>query len=136
MVDILVQFFTQYAGYLVAISLFIAVLTLVLIPILIIKLPADYFLRANRKHRTDKYHPLITLSFIAVKNLLGVLFLLLGFVLLFLPGQGLLLIFAGLLIMNYPGKYKLECWLVKRRGVLRALNAIRVRKGKPALLLP
>jgi len=45
------------------------------------------------------------------------------------PGQGLLTLLVGLLLMNFPGKYQLERWLVGRPGVLGALNWLRRRGG-------
>ncbi len=131
----LFDFLTEHIEWLIAFSLLSAVLTLALVPVLITNIPADYFSHHHRL-RIRKQHPLISLAIKAIKNLLGAVFLLIGFVLLFLPGQGLILIFAGLLIMNYPGKYALERWLIQRRGVLPALNALRVRYGKPPLLPP
>jgi len=50
-----------------------------------------------------------------------------------LPGQGLLTIVTGLLLINYPGKYKLEQKLVAIPSVFRALNWIRVKANKPPL---
>jgi hypothetical protein len=41
----------------------------------------------------------------------------------------MLTLLAGLLLMNFPGKYQLERWLVTRPGVLRALNWLRGRQG-------
>lgn len=131
----LLNFLTEHAGLLVTFSILSAVLTLALVPILILRIPADYFSHQRRLH-IPRRHPLFNIFIKVAKNLLGAVFLLVGFVLLFLPGQGLLLIFVGLLIMNYPGKYVLERWLIQRRGVLPALNALRVRRGKPALLPP
>ena len=49
---------------------------------------------------------------------------------LFTPGQGILSILAGLLLMNFPGKFRLERWLVQRPGVLKSLNWLRARRGK------
>lgn len=131
----LLNFFTEHAGLLVGLSLLTAVLTLVLVPVLIISIPADYFNHHHRLH-ISKRHPVLNIVIKIAKNILGAVFLLVGFVLLFLPGQGLLLILAGLLIMNYPGKYALERWLIQRPGVLPALNALRLRRGKPPLLPP
>ena len=129
------NFFTEHAGLLVALSLLSAVLTLALVPVLIIRIPADYFSHHRRLH-ISKRHPLLNIVIKVAKNFLGAVFLLVGFVLLFLPGQGLLLILVGLLIMNYPGKYALERWLIQRPRVLPALNTLRVRRGKPPLLPP
>ena len=50
-----------------------------------------------------------------------------------LPGQGLLTIVTGLLLINYPGKYKLEQKLVACLLFLEALNWIRVKANKPLL---
>jgi len=131
----LINFLTEHAGWLVAFSLLSAALTLALVPVLITSIPADYFSHGHRMH-ISKRHPLLDFSVKVAKNLLGAMFLLIGFLLLFLPGQGLILIFAGMLIMNYPGKYAFERWLIQRRGVLPALNALRVRHGKSPLLSP
>jgi hypothetical protein len=52
---------------------------------------------------------------------------------LILPGQGFLTIVTGLLLINYPGKYKLEQKLVEIPSVFRTLNWIRVKANKPPL---
>ena len=39
-----------------------------------------------------------------------------------LPGQGLLTIVTGLLLINYPGKYRLEKKIVNKPSIFRALN--------------
>lgn len=129
------NFLTEHVGLLVTVSILSAVLTLALVPVLVIRIPADYFSH-HRRLNISKCRPLFNIFIKVAKNVLGAVFLLVGFVLLFLPGQGLLLIFVGLLIMNYPGKYALERWLIQRPGVLPTLNALRVRRGKPPLLPP
>ena len=53
-----------------------------------------------------------------------------------LPGQGLLTLAAGLMIMNYPGKYALERWLITRPYVLPAINKLRSRYDTPVLKAP
>ena len=67
----------------------------------------------------------------SLKNLLGLLIVLVGFLLFFLPGQGLLTLIIGLTIMNYPGKFQAERWLVRRPHVMPALNWIRARFDAP-----
>ena len=134
LLPLLINLLAENAGWLVMMSLLTALITLALVPVLITRIPVDYFSHDHRL-RKMKAHPLLSVTIKAAKNLLGVMFLLVGVLLLFLPGQGLILILVGMLIMNYPGKYALERWLIQRRGVLPALNAIRVRYGKPPLLL-
>ncbi len=70
------------------------------------------------------------------KNLLGGVLVVLGLVMLLTPGQGLLTLLIGLMLMNFPGKYRLERWLVTRPGVLRALNWLRARQGHQPLEAP
>jgi len=65
----------------------------------------------------------------AAKNILGLVLVAAGVVMLFLPGQGLLTIFLGIVLMNFPGKYRLERYIVSRGPVLRGVNWIRRRAG-------
>jgi len=51
------------------------------------------------------------------------------------PGQGILTILIGVMLLNFPGKRRLERWLVSRPRVLPVINGLRARFGKPPLLL-
>lgn len=68
-----------------------------------------------------------------LRNLLGTVLLLLGLLLLALPGQGLLTICVGLVLVDFPGKRRLERRLLAVPGVLSAINALRRRRGRPEL---
>ena len=76
------------------------------------------------------------LLFMGAKNLLGAALMLLGILMLFTPGQGLLTLLVGLLLMNFPGKYRLERTLVARPGIFRSLNWLRRRRGAEPFELP
>ena len=52
------------------------------------------------------------------------------------PGQGILTILMGVMLVDFPGKHAAERWLLTRRGVLTAINALRGKLGKPPLLTP
>jgi hypothetical protein len=52
-----------------------------------------------------------------------------------LPGQGVLTILAGITLLNYPGKRRLELWLVRRPAIHRAIDWIRRRAGRAPLEL-
>ncbi|MHC4899759.1 MAG: PGPGW domain-containing protein [Planctomycetota bacterium] len=109
------------------------VASLIAIPMLIARLPQDYFAHRRRHRlREDRRSPIALLGVI-VKNLFGGLLVLAGILMLALPGQGILTILIGLTIMNFPGKYRLERWLVGRPAVLKALNWIRAKTNKPPL---
>lgn len=101
------------------------------VPWAVARLPADYFSKPERTvWRESDHQPMVAVVLGVAKNVLGVVLVLLGVVMLVTPGQGLLTILIGALLVNFPGKYRLERWLVLRPGVLRALNWIRRRHGE------
>jgi hypothetical protein len=95
------------------------------------RLPQDYFAREERVvWRDSSDEPVLALVLGLLKNLLGFLLVVLGLIMLVTPGQGLLTLLIGLMLMNFPGKYQLERWLVSRPGVMRGLNWLRQRGGQ------
>lgn len=128
----------EIASYwLVGVSLVSFVATLAVIPWVIVRIPADYF--AGRKRPTQRQtalrSPVVWLVLLVVKNTIGVLLVLAGIVMLILPGQGLLTIIIGVLVMNFPGKFSFERWLVSRGPALSLINRIRQRYGRAPLVL-
>lgn len=118
-------------------SLLALVATIIGVPWVVTRLPSDYFSRPQRTlWRESAAAPVMVLFVEMLKNLLGLLLIMLGLVMLVTPGQGLLTLLIGLLLMNFPGKYRLERWLVTRPGVLRGLNWLRRRKGQLPLEAP
>ena len=112
-------------------SLLAVLLALVGVPWVIARLPPDYFSRAQRRTwREVDGEPVFAVLLGLLKNVIGAVLVLLGLVMLVTPGQGLLTLLAGLLLMNFPGKYRLERWLVMRPGMLRVLNWLRRRQGQ------
>lgn len=71
-----------------------------------------------------------------MRNLLGLPVVIAGIAMLVLPGQGILTIMVGLGIMNFPGKFEIEKWVITRRGVLKALNWIRGKERHPPIEAP
>lgn len=108
--------------------------TLIIVPIIVVRLPDDYF-HHHRRHPMPlgKTGTLLHTPLLVVKNILGVVFVLLGILMLVLPGQGLLTLFIGLVLLDFPGKYKLERWLVSQPAIFRSLNWIRNKAGKKNL---
>ena len=127
----------EYGDLLLAASLASLVVAVLSFPLIVARIPPDYFSHPHRHRLSARArHPLVLLLLATIKNLLGALFLLAGLVMLFTPGQGLLTMLVGLMLMNYPGKYRLERWLVTRPKVLQALNWMRARTGYPPLAAP
>ncbi|MBN1465273.1 hypothetical protein JXA02_05895 [candidate division KSB1 bacterium] len=110
--------------------------TLIATPILIVRLPADYFAHQGRRRKPWlQLHPLLRVVMLLGKNMLGVILLLAGVMMLVLPGQGILTILIGMTLIDFPGKFRLERWVVKRQPVRRSINWLRFRAGRPALEL-
>lgn len=110
--------------------------TLILVPILLIRLPTDYFAHGKRHPAPWAHHrPLIRGIFLVGKNIVGALFLMVGVTMLILPGQGLLTIVMAIVLLDLPIKYRLERWLISRRPILRSINWLRLRAGRPLLIL-
>jgi hypothetical protein len=62
--------------------------------------------------------------------------ILLGLLMLVLPGQGLVTLLVGLMVLDFRGKRALEQRLVARPGVLRFINGLRSRAGRAPLEMP
>lgn len=117
--------------WLFALSIGSLVLTAVLLPIVVLRLPADHFVR---EHRVG-HGPRRALDWVwhLGKNALGAVFVLAGVAMLVLPGQGLLTILIGLLMVDFPGKRAFERRLVGRPAILNLINAMRRKRGRPPL---
>ena len=69
------------------------------------------------------------------KNAVGAIFLFAGFLMLFLPGQGILTMLIGVSMLDFPGKRKIEAKMIGQRTVLGVINGMRDKFGKPPLVL-
>ncbi|TNF36073.1 MAG: hypothetical protein EP315_04695 [Gammaproteobacteria bacterium] len=128
----LIQLILQYAEVLAAVSIITFIGSILLVPVLVIRIPADYF-DHNRRQPMESEHPIIRMIIRSLKNMLGLALVITGLIMLLTPGQGLLTLLAGMMIMNYPGKFRLERWLVTRFHLLPAINWIRHRYNRPPL---
>lgn len=121
-------------GWLFTLSVAMFVAGLVLVPVIVVRLPADYFAAPRRRSRPARAkRPLLRVAWLTAKNALGLVLVLAGIAMLVLPGQGILTILIGVSLMDLPGKYRLERWMIRRGPVLKAINALRRRYGRPPL---
>ena len=127
----------ELLGWLAVISVVMFVATLLLIPVLVARIPVDYFV-GQQRHDTGvrSRHPLLYWLGLVGRNILAVVFVLAGIAMLVLPGQGILSILIGVSMSTFPGKFALERWLVSLPKVLDGINWLREKSGKPALLPP
>lgn len=111
--------------------------TLAAIPVVVVRLPADYLVYSRRRSISrEKHHMSIFILLVACKNLLGILLIVLGVIMLITPGQGLLAILTGISVSNLPGKYRLERWLIIRGPIWKTVGYLRQRAGAPPMQHP
>lgn len=117
---------------LAGLSLTLFVLSLLGVPWLVRRIPVDYLLDHGVRPKAHGLHLLGRI----LRNSLGAVLLALGVLMLVLPGQGLLTIVVGLMLIDFPGKTALKRKLIGHHRVLSAINRIRQRSGHPALHAP
>ena len=124
---------------LTGLGLFILSLTIsfAALAIVAVKIPRNYF----SSHYTQDFLPnsrwIVRWGATILKNVLGIFLILLGIVLSLpgIPGQGILTILLGLIMVDIPGKRPLECSIVRRPAVLNAINKLRARFNKEPLIV-
>lgn len=116
-------------------SLIMLVASALLVPVLVVRLPADFYSRDNRGPIWFHDAPVARAIFLVVKNAVGAVLLVAGIAMLVLPGQGLLTILVALAMLNFPGKQALEMNILRRAPVRDSMNWVRRRAGKEPLEL-
>lgn len=120
-----------------AIFAFLFVCTIALAVFILVRLPATYFQLLHDRSFMNDHHPAIRWVGIIIKNVAGFIVLLWGFAMLIpgVPGQGLLTIFVGLMLLDFPGKRAVERAILRQPAILRAVNKLRGKFSKPPLIL-
>lgn len=112
-------------------------LNLAIVSLILVKLPANHFSKLNKKKFGSGSRLTVRVPLILAKNILGGFLVALGIVLSLpgVPGQGLLTILLGLMLLDFPGKDRLEQKLLSRPSIVNAINRLRRRFGKQPLEL-
>lgn len=113
-----------------------AVASVLIVGAVLARLPADFFV--NHEARGTKFrHPVLRVIWIGLRNLFGYFLIALGIVLSFpgVPGQGILTVLMGVILIDFPGKYRVERWFISRRVVLTGVNRLRAKLDRPPLIL-
>ena len=109
----------------VSIVMFIG--TLAAIPVIVRRLPFDYFVRPPPR----RPWPVKLL-----RNGLGFALIAAGIAMLLLPGQGVVTILIGLSIIDLPVKHRVLRWLLTRPKIQEGVQRMRSKVGKPPLAIP
>ena len=140
MIETITAFYEQHQlllGIVGGVSAIMFIASILSVPFLVSLIPADYFQYpdAYRLHHTFK-HPVVRVLIVSAKNIVGWCLVFAGIIMLILPGQGLLTIIMGLLLVNFPGKRKAEVFLITNQRILRSINWLRAKRNKEPLLTP
>tara|TARA_B100000767_G_C19751781_1_gene531146 strand:+ start:1821 stop:2261 length:441 start_codon:yes stop_codon:yes gene_type:complete len=118
-------------------SILILLLSIVGMGWFIAQIPEDYFIHDKRQAKQwNKYSSEAKIAIMISKNILGGIMIIGGLFLLILPGQGLLTMIIGLLLIDYPGKFKLEQKIISIPSIFKSLNWFRAKAKKSNLLHP
>lgn len=111
-------------------------ITLAVATLIVVRLPPTYFAEDDAQHAA-RVAPWRSPRALA-QNVFGLVLVVLGLVMSIpgIPGQGLLTVLIGLMLLDFPGRRKLEKSLARRPSILAAMNRIRARFGHPPLLRP
>lgn len=107
------------------------------IAIVMVKIPANYFSSHYKQDFLPNSPWIVRWGAVLAKNVFGVFLIILGILLSLpgVPGQGILTILLGLIMIDIPGKRPLEAKIINRPAVLAAANRLRERYGKPPLIM-
>jgi len=120
-----------YLELLAAVSLITFLLSIILIPWYIGRLPSDFFYILQTQDLKEQSKR-TTLALLLLRNCIGSILIIAGFVMLFMPGQGILTILIGILCMSFPGKHRFILYLANKSSVQASLDWTRKKmRQKP-----
>jgi hypothetical protein len=109
------------------------VLGAIAVPWIVSRLPKDAFSNLKRPGWLERQPTTVRIPLRLMKNVLALVLIILGVAMLVLPGQGILAILLGVMLGDFPGKLKLQRWLLARPKVMKSLNWLRRKFSKPPL---
>jgi hypothetical protein len=141
MFDFLSEFVSSltWQSVLLGVGIFVGsfLVNLAIVSFILVRIPADHFSKSQRNKLWADRHATIRIVGIIGKNILGVFLVALGIVLSLpgVPGQGLLTVLLGIMLLDFPGRSTLEQKLLSRPSIVNSINKLRQRFGKPPLQL-
>ena len=121
----------------VALSVLTFVGSIAAVTFVLVRLPANYFHPSHGREFLAERHPVLRAAGVVAKNLAGVVLVVAGVIMSLpgVPGQGILTILLGVMLLDFPGKRDLETRIVRRPRVFGAINSLRAKFGRPPLVL-
>lgn len=108
-----------------------------IVSLILVKLPADHFSKNRKTKFWSGPRPWLHAAKVIGKNIGGILLVALGVVLSLpgVPGQGLLTVLLGIMLLDFPGRHRLEQKLLSKPSIVNTINNLRGRFGKKPLEL-
>jgi hypothetical protein len=129
----------SWRGFLIGALIFVGTffINLGIVSFILVKIPANHFSKSRKTKFWSGPRPLLHAAGVVGKNIGGLLLVALGIVLSLpgVPGQGLLTVLLGLMLLDFPGRRRLEQKLLSRPSIVNAINHLRARFGKEPLEL-
>jgi hypothetical protein len=129
-------FSQETLSWLSIVSGLILVAGAIAVPWIVVTLPKDIFSNHKRPGMLDRLPAAVRIPVRVLKNVLALALVLIGIAMLVLPGQGILAILLGVMLGDFPGKLRLQQWLIARPKVMNSLNWLRRTFKKPPLDAP
>jgi len=103
----------------------------------LLRLSPDYFADTREQRYLSAGRGLFFWTGVVLKNSLGATLVFLGVFLSLpgIPGQGLLTILAGVLLLDFPGKRAVLLKILSRPLLLRSINRLRIKFSRPPLIV-
>lgn len=119
---------------LVKIAILVSVISIVSTGLILYLLPSDYFIKPRKSYLIDPLsYPKLFRIIQDIRKSLAYLLIALGVIMLVLPGEGLVTIVLGLVVLN---KRDTLLKLLSFRVIQKSLNIIRLKMGKKPFLYP
>ena len=129
----------EWTDILAALGVFVLSLAISFAALVVVavKIPHNYFSSHYRKDFLPGSSWAVRWGATIGKNILGIFLIAMGIVLSLpgVPGQGILTILLGLIMLDIPGKRPLECRMLKWPKVRSSLNSIRRKFNKRPLVV-
>ena len=141
MFDFLSDFFSSltWSKVLIGAAIFLVsfLANLGIVSLILVKIPADHFSKSRKTKFWSGPRPWLHAAKVIGKNIGGILLVALGVVLSLpgVPGQGLLTVLLGIMLLDFPGRHRLEQKLLSKPSILNSINKLRGRFGKKPLEL-
>ena len=107
--------------------------SVVAIPLIVARLPTDYFLHNQKSDPPSSFfNRVVQLA----RNIFGCMIVFAGLLMLILPGQGVITIFIGVFLLDVPGIRAVKTRLLARSRVQIGIDWLRFKCGKPPMTWP